>query len=939
MIEKKTGKMMKRNLIERKQMQEALRENEEHFRGIFEEGPLGMALVRPDYRFARVNKIFCTMLGYNEEELTTLKFTDITHPEDIKLGVELTEKMLRGEIPGFSVEKRYLKKNGEVLPAKLTASLIRDRQGAPTHSVATIEDITERKRAEEKLRQSEERFRSLFDRMLDGIYRSTHEGRFVDVSPAFVKMFGYSSKQEMLDITDIKKELYFSPEERGSHILDTGQEEVEVYRMRRKDGSEVWVEDHGRYVHDEQGNVIYHEGLLRDVTERVRAERALSESEERYRLLFEKSPVGIGLADPNGTPISANEMMQGITGYSLEDFKKINLADTYEDHDERRKLLESVDRDGSVANFPVRLRRKDGTPYDALLSVSRIHVGDKDVLQTVLLDITRQMQMEETLRQHAKELEALHAIVLDITRRQDLPTTLRAIVERAAILLRTPSGGLYRCDPERQMVRCIVSYNTLKDYTGTVLKFGEGAAGTVASTGQPLIIDDYRNWSTRAEVFEQDQPFGALLSVPMIWEGQVTGVIHVLDKESRHFTEADLALLTLFANHAAIALENARYSENLEELVGERTRKLRESEEELRAARERLEYVVASNPAVLYLEKPLPDLSDTVSTFVSESATSVLGFEPKNFLGESGLNFWRSRIHPDDLARYWAEMPSLWSDGHHTFEYRFLHSDGTYRWIREEYKVIRDAEGRILDIVSVAIDVTERKKLYEKLAKAERLAVIGETTAMVGHDLRNPLQGIAGALYLLKQESLTAEERNEMLQVIEKSLEYSDAIIRDLSDYSAEIQLHIAEATPKSITRNAIGAVKVPQNITVQDLSEGHPTLRVDPDRMRRVFINLIENAIDAMPQGGTLTISSKKSDGNVEIALTDTGSGMPKMAMENLWKPLQTTKAKGLGLGLAICKRIVDAHGGSMSVKSQVGGGTTLTMQLPIRPVEVRQK
>ena len=161
-----------------------------------------------------------------------------------------------------------------------------------------------------------------------------------------------------------------------------------------------------------------------------------------------------------------------------------------------------------------------------------------------------------------------------------------------------------------------------------------------------------------------------------------------------------------------------------------------------------------------------------------------------------------------------------------------------------------------------------------------------------------------------------------MLQVIEKSVHYSDAIVKDLSDYAAEIKLKLAEATPKSITRDAIGAVKVPQNVRVQDLSEDQPTLRVDPDMMKRVFVNLIENAIDAMPQGGTLTVSSKKSDGNVEIAFTDTGSGISEKVMENLWKPLQTTKAKGMGLGLAICKRIVDAHGGSISVKSKVGTG-----------------
>ena len=229
--------------------------------------------------------------------------------------------------------------------------------------------------------------------------------------------------------------------------------------------------------------------------------------------------------------------------------------------------------------------------------------------------------------------------------------------------------------------------------------------------------------------------------------------------------------------------------------------------------------------------------------------------------------------------------------------------------------------------------------MEERFLRSERLAAIGETAAMVGHDLRNPLQGIAGAIHLLKQESLTAEERSEMLQVIEKNIQYSDSIIRDLSDYSAEIQLKPAEATPKSITRDAIAAVKIPQTVTVKDLSEDQPTLSVDPEKMKRVFVNLIENAIDAMPKCGTLTINSKKSDGNCEIALTDTGSGISEKVMESLWKPLQTTKSKGLGLGLAICKRVVDAHGGSVSVKSEVGKGTTFTVQLPIRPVEVKQQ
>lgn len=143
-----------------------------------------------------------------------------------------------------------------------------------TSTLWVVRDITDRKQTGKALRESEERYRSLFDRMMDGVYRSTHEGKFIDVNLAMVKMFGYESKEEMLAI-DIKTELYFDPEERGTHVLDTGEGETDIYRLRRKDGSEIWVEDRGSYVYDDQGNVLYHEGTLRDVTARRQAEEEL----------------------------------------------------------------------------------------------------------------------------------------------------------------------------------------------------------------------------------------------------------------------------------------------------------------------------------------------------------------------------------------------------------------------------------------------------------------------------------------------------------------------------------------------------------------------------------------------------------------------------------------------------------------------------------------
>lgn len=162
-------------------------------------------------------------------------------------------------------------------------------------------------------------------------------------------------------------------------------------------------------------------------------------------------------------------------------------------------------------------------------------------------------------RRRIKELDALQATVAEITGELDVPNLFHAIVERAITLLGGTSGGLYLCDHEKQELRCVTSIHTSLDFTGVVLKFGEGAAGIVAQTGQPLVIGDYRVWGSRAQVYEKYQPFRSVMSAPLIWRDEVIGVIHILhDSEPNRFKPDDLTLLTLFANQAAIALHNAQ---------------------------------------------------------------------------------------------------------------------------------------------------------------------------------------------------------------------------------------------------------------------------------------------------------------------------------------------------------------------------------------------
>jgi PAS domain S-box-containing protein len=234
------------------------------------------------------------------------------------------------------------------------------------------------------------------------------------------------------------------------------------------------------------------------------------------------------------------------------------------------------------------------------------------------------------------------------------------------------------------------------------------------------------------------------------------------------------------------------------------------------------------------------------------------------------------------------------------------------------------------------------KKAQQQLLKSERLAAIGELAAMIGHDLRNPLTGIAGAAYYLKAKCSPKmdSKSKEMFKVIEEDIGYSNKIINDLLEYSREIKLDLNESNPKAMVTEALSAVKIPKRVKVADLTSEGPEIKVDAGKMKRVFVNIIRNAVDAMPKGGTLTIESRESNGNLEIVFSDTGVGMSEKTLRDLYRPLFTTKAKGMGFGLPICKRFVEAHGGRINAASTIGKGSTFIVTLPIQPwSEEREK
>ena len=254
-----------------------------------------------------------------------------------------------------------------------------------------------------------------------------------------------------------------------------------------------------------------------------------------------------------------------------------------------------------------------------------------------------------------------------------------------------------------------------------------------------------------------------------------------------------------------------------------------------------------------------------------------------------------------------------------------LNLNGKSKTLEVTATAMRDKDGNIVGVLELGMDITEIKKLQSelskysqrledivkqrteqlkitqaKLVKSERLAAIGELSGMIGHDLRNPLSGIKNAVYYLKKKGNTIPQAqaNEMLETIETCVNYSNKIVSDLLDYSREINLQLHECSLKNLITESLAMVNVPEKVEIVNLIDD-VDVKVDDDKIKRVFINLIKNGIEAMPNVGKLTIDKKETNSHLEISFTDTGVGIPDEVLPKLFTPLFTTKAQGMGFGL----------------------------------------
>jgi PAS domain S-box-containing protein len=259
--------------------------------------------------------------------------------------------------------------------------------------------------------------------------------------------------------------------------------------------------------------------------------------------------------------------------------------------------------------------------------------------------------------------------------------------------------------------------------------------------------------------------------------------------------------------------------------------------------------------------------------------------------------------------------------------------------------VYKDENGEVQGVFAAARDITELMKAEEigkenakKLKDAEQLAAIGATAGMVGHDIRNPLQAITSDVYLAKTDLVSVPDSNEKQNVqeslieIERNVSYINKIVADLQDFARPLTPKIEEINLKQIIRSVLSNINFPENVTVHhSISKNFPRIKVDQSYIQRILTNLSNNAIQAMPDGGKLTINAIQKGQKAIITVEDTGTGISENVKSKIFTPLITTKSKGQGFGLSVVKRFTEAMAGTVSFESEVGKGTKFKIELPL--------
>ena len=862
-----------RNITERKRAEEAQADEAIRRRILVDQSRDGIVILDQNGKVYEANRQFAEMLGYTHEEAAELHAWD--------WDTQWTREQLLGMVQsvdaaGDHFETYHRRKDGTTIDVEISTN------GAVCAGQKLVfcvcRDITKRKQMEKALQDSEEKLRKMFESVTDGISVIDLNGVITETNQRTVEIHGFASRDELVGKNAFE---LVAPRDHKRiagnmrQALKQGTINGVEYTLLKPDGTEFPGELSTSVLKDAAGKVIGHITIVRDITERKRAEEALRESEEFRSSLLANSPNPIGVINPDSSIRYVNPALEKLTGFSAAELIGKKAPYPYWTQATLKKTImgfRKAMRQGDLRAEELFQKKNGELFWVKITSTPVMNNGDFKYLLTNWVDITKRKQVEEALRQSEKKYKNLAEATSDLIWEADERGTFTFVGPR------------------------------IKDILGYETNEVIGKMRTLNLTTKA----EARKWlKLFKEINAKKEPFSGFEITHLHKNG--TPVL---------FEISGIPTFDSDGNFKGYVGVNKNITER------------KQAEEKIRSAAEEWRTTFDSITDFISIHD-----KDNRIVRVNKAFADAFKTTPDKLVGKLCHQLSHGTKEPPENCPH---RQTLKTGKPATMEV-FDPNRGIYT--QESTSPIFDAKGNVAGSVHIAKNITERKRMEEQLMLTDRLASIGELASGIAHELNNPLTSVIGFSQLLLEEDIP-ENLKEDLGTIYSEAQRASAIVKNLLTFARKHAPMRQLSQVNSILEDVLKLRSYEHKVNNIELEKNFapelPEIMVDYFQMQQVFLNIIVNAETAMLEAngrGKLVISTGRVNNTVKVTIADSGPGIAKENLRRVFDPFFTTKevGKGTGLGLSICHGIITGHGGKIYAEGEIKKGASFVVELPL--------